>query len=45
VIVTDGVRDGCYLQVSEQTNDPTLCERIADPGLKSACTGTPVYVE
>ena len=40
-----GIRDSCYLKLSKEINDPSLCMNILDAGLKSACTGETVIVE
>jgi hypothetical protein len=42
-LVTPGFRDSCYLKIFRKNGDAALCERIEDPGLRSACDGEPVY--
>jgi hypothetical protein len=44
-IETRNFRDSCYLKVYRKTGDSALCGKISDPGLKSMCTGEPVYVK
>jgi hypothetical protein len=44
-IETGNFRDSCYLKVYQKTGDSALCDKISDPGLKSMCTGEPVYVK
>jgi hypothetical protein len=44
-IKNQGIKDGCYLKLSKKTNNKNLCKKIIDPGLRSACTGQPVFVD
>lgn len=44
-IRTRNFRDSCYLKIYQETGEDALCDKISDPGLKSLCTGEPVYVK
>jgi hypothetical protein len=40
-----GFKDGCYMKIAESTGNKTLCEKISDSGIKSLCTGEPIYIK
>lgn len=38
-------KDGCYMKIAESTGNKILCEKISDPGMRSYCTGEPIYIK